>query len=177
MLGGAWHRTSRAADPNTNRSFGLTGPGLGWGLVRRALEIVFAVFFALFFVGWLVFDMPAALGLIDESTGYYAREIDPIFRDPPLWLKTVGWFALAYGPFYAAAAYGFLRRANWLPYVLLPLAGMVVATTTVYFVEELAGDVRPLNRTMFFILNTPYLVVPVVAALYSALRRQDVDPA
>lgn len=144
--------------------------------MKRGIEIAFAVFFALFLVGWLVFDMPAALGLIDESTGYYAREIDPIFRDPPLWLKTVGWFALAYGPFYAAAAYGFVRRAPWLPYVVLPLAGMVVATTTVYFVEELVGDVQPLNWTMFYVLNTPYLVVPVLAAVYSATLRTKTHP-
>jgi hypothetical protein len=143
--------------------------------VRRAVEIVFAIFFGLFFVGWLVFDMPAALGLIDESTGYYAREIDPIFRDPPLWLKTVGWFALAYGPFYAAAAYGFVRRTTWLPYVLLPLGGMVLATTTVYFVEELAGDIRPLNWAMFYVLNTPYLVVPVASAMYVTLSRRSLD--
>jgi hypothetical protein len=131
---------------------------------------VFAVFFALFFVGWLVFDMPAALGLIDESTGYYAREVDPIFRDPPVWLQAVGWFAFAYGPMYGAAAYGFIRNATWLPYLLLPLAGMIVATTGVYFAEELAGDVRPTNWTLFYVLNVPYLVVPPLAALWSVFR-------
>ncbi len=138
----------------------------------RWLEIFFAVFFALFCVGWLVFDMPAALGLIDESTGWYAREVDPIFQDPPLWLKTVGWFALSYGPLYGLAAYGFVRRAAWLPYVVLPLAGMIVATTTVYFVEELAGDVRPTNMAIFLALNVPYIVVPVAAALWCFARRR-----
>jgi hypothetical protein len=100
--------------------------------VSRGFDRVLAVFFALFFVGWLIFDMPAALGLIDESTGYYAREIDPIFRDPPLWLRTVGWFALAYGPAYAALAYGYWRNRWWTTYVALPLAGAVIATTTIY---------------------------------------------
>lgn len=133
------------------------------------MRVFFAVFFALFFVGWLAFDMPAALGLIDESTGWYAREVDPIFRDPPLWLKTVGWFAFAYGPMYGAAAYGFIKRATWLPYLLLPLAGMIVATTGIYFVEELAGDVRPRNMAIFLALNLPYLVIPALAAVRSAL--------
>lgn len=139
--------------------------------MNRPLEVVFAVFFTLFFVGWLIFDMPAALGFIDESTGWYAMNVDPIFQDPPLWLKTVGWFALAYGPFYIAAAYGFVKRKPWLPSVLLPLAGAVLATTTVYLVEELAGDVPPTNMPLFYVLNVPYLVIPVVAALYSAMRR------
>ncbi len=137
----------------------------------RRLELTFAVFFALFCVGWLIFDMPAALGLIDESTGWYAINVDPIFQNPPLWLKTVGWFALLYGPLYGLSAYGFVKRATWLPKVVLPLAGMIVATTTVYFVEELSGDVPPLNWTLFYALNVPYLVIPPAAALYVSLRR------
>ncbi|HYZ93542.1 MAG TPA: hypothetical protein VFA34_14305 [Actinomycetota bacterium] len=135
------------------------------------MRVVFAVFFALFFVGWLVFDMPAALGIIDESTGFYAREVDPIFQDPPLWLTAVGWFAFAYGPMYGAAAFGFVKRATWLPYLLLPLAGMIVATTGIYFVEELGGDVRPTNWTLFYVLNIPYLAIPPLAAIYSVIRR------
>ena len=141
-------------------------------MTSRLLDVVFAIFFALFCLGWLVFDMPAALGLIDESTGWYAREVDPIFQDPPLWLETTGWFALVYGPLYGLSAYGFIKRATWLPFVLLPLAGMIVATTTVYFVEELAGDVRPTNMAIFFALNLPYLVVPPVAALWCVVSRR-----
>jgi hypothetical protein len=138
--------------------------------VSRKIELVFAAFFALFFIGWLTFDIPVALGFVYKGTGWYAREIDPIFRDPPSWLKTVGWYAFAYGPFYAAAAYGFIRRSSWLPYVVLPLAGMEVATVGIYFVEELTGDVQPLNWTMFYILNGPYIVVSVLAALWLIAR-------
>ncbi len=143
--------------------------------MRRPVEIVFAVFFALFFVGWLAFDMPAALGLIDESTGWYASEVDPIFQDPPLWLTTIGWFALAYGPAYAAAAFGFVHRASWLVYVVLPLAGAITATNTIYWVEELAGDVPPANMTIFVALNLPYLVIPPLAALWCVTQRQVFD--
>jgi EXPERA (EXPanded EBP superfamily) len=138
--------------------------------VSRKIDLWFAALFALFFIGWLAFDMPVALGLVHEGTGWYAREVDPIFRDPPSWLKTIGWFAFAYGPAYAAIAYGFLRRSSWLPYVLLPLAGMVVATTGVYFVEELTGDVQPLNWAMFYLLNGPYMIVPILAAIWLIAR-------
>jgi emopamil binding protein len=139
-------------------------------LRERPIDAVFAVFFALFCIGWLVFDLPAAVGLIDESTGFYAREIDPIFRDPPLWLQTVGWFAACYGPIYAAIAYGFVRDRPWLPNLVLPFAGLITATNVIYWVEELAGDVRPLNMTAFVALNLPYLVIPPLAALRVALR-------
>jgi hypothetical protein len=74
---------------------------------ERQGRVVFAALFALFFIGWLIFDMPVALGLVNKSVGWYAREIDPIFLHPPSWLRTVGWFAFAFGPFYLLAAYGF----------------------------------------------------------------------
>lgn len=138
----------------------------------RRFDIALAVVFGLFFAGWIVFDMPAALGLIDESTGWYATEIDPIFQDPPRWLETVGWFALAYGPAYGALAYGFFRNRRWVRAVLLPLAGAIAATTTIYFVEELTGRVPPKNMAVFYALNLPYLVVPPLAALRElAIRR------
>lgn len=135
----------------------------------RPVELVLAVFFALFCVGWFAFDMPAALGLVDESAGWYAREVDPIFQDPPLWLRTIGWFALAYGPAYGAVAYAFIKQRAWLPKVLLPLAGLITATNVIYWVEELAGDVPPKNMAIFVALNLPYLVIPPLAAVRAAL--------
>ena len=146
--------------------------------MSRKAELVFAALFALFFIGWLTFDMPVALGLVNKSTGWYAREIDPIFLHPPSWLRTVGWFAFAYGPFYLAAAYGFFRSKPWLPYLLLPLAGMVVTSTGIFMVTDATGDLRPLNPTMFYVLNGPYIVVPVLAALWLIARtRKAVAPA
>jgi EXPERA (EXPanded EBP superfamily) len=143
-------------------------------LVSRKVELVFAALFALFFIGWLIFDMPVALGLVNKSTGWYATEVDPIFLHPPTWLRTVGWFAFAYGPFYLVAAFAFFRSKQWLPYLLLPLAGMVVTSTGIYMVTDATGDVRPLNPTMFSVLNGPYIVVPVLAAIWVIARTRKV---
>jgi hypothetical protein len=138
--------------------------------MSRKIELTFAAFFAWFFIGWLTFDIPVAFDIHTKSTVWYAREIDPLFRNPPSWLKIFGWFALAYGPFYAATAYGFLRRKSWLLYVLLPLTGMMVATVLTYFAEEITGDVQPLNWTLFYVMNSPHLVVPPLAAVWLIAR-------
>jgi hypothetical protein len=143
--------------------------------VSRGIERVFVVFFGLFCLGWLAFDMPAALGLINESTGWYAREVDPLFRDPPLWLSTVGWFAFGYGPLYGLVAYGFARRRSWLPWLLLPLAGMITATNTIYWVEELAGTLPPKNMTIFVALNLPYFAIPPLAVAWCVAHRHVFD--
>lgn len=142
-------------------------------LRERPFDLVLAIFFALFCVGWVIFDFPVAVGLVDETTGFYAREIDPIFRDPPLWLTAVGWFAAFYGPIYATIAYGFAKGKAWLPEIVLPFAGLITATNVIYWVVELWGDERPLNMTAFVLLNLPYLLMPPIAAVrcMAMLRR------
>ena len=35
--------------------------------MSRKVELVFAALFALFFIGWLIFDMPVALGLVNSQ--------------------------------------------------------------------------------------------------------------
>ena len=100
--------------------------------MSRKIELVFAALFALFFIFWLTFDLPVALGLANESAGWYAREVEPVYLHPPSWLRVIVWFPFAYGPFYLQTAYGFFRSTSWLPYLLLPLAGMVVASTAIY---------------------------------------------
>jgi hypothetical protein len=144
----------------------------------RRLDLFFAVVFGLFFVGWLAFDKPTKVGLVDASTGWYANEVDPIFIDPPRWLETIGWFALVYGPAYAALAYAFYRgRDWWMPIILLPLAGMITATNVIYWVEELTGPLPPKNMPIFLALNAPYLVVPPLAALREIAIRSRRAPA
>lgn len=136
----------------------------------RPLDAVFAVFFGLFTLGWLVFDLPAATGVIDETTGFYAREIDPLFRDPPLWLEAVGWMAACYGPVYAALAYGLVRGRRWVDVLALPFAGLITGSNAVYVTVEVFGDLPPANPAVFWLLNTPYFVVPVLLAIRSAVR-------
>jgi hypothetical protein len=133
--------------------------------MRRRGDLVFAVFFALFFCGWLAFDLPVALGLVNKSAGWYAQNVDPLFQHTPLWLDVVGWFAAFYGPIYLALAYGIVRGKSWVPLVVLPFAGLITATNVIYWVVELKGDVRPKNMALFALLNVPYLVIPPLAAV------------
>ena len=92
-------------------------------------------------------------------------------------LSSFVWFPFAYGPFYLLTAYGFFRSKSWLPYLLLPLAGMVVASTAIYIAIDATGDVPPSNWTMFYLFNGPYIVVPALAAIWVIVRtRRAVTP-
>lgn len=53
---------------------------------------------------------------------------------------------------------------------ILPLAGMVATSTGIYMVTDATGDVRPLNWAVFYLLNGPYIVVPVLAAIWLTAR-------
>jgi len=53
---------------------------------------------------------------------------------------------------------------------------MVVTSTGIYLDTDATGDVRPLNWMMFYVLNGPYIVVPVLAALWLIARtRKAID--
>jgi EXPERA (EXPanded EBP superfamily) len=139
---------------------------------RRKVELLFAALFALFFVGSLNFDFAVPLGVVNPSAAYYMKEVDPIYLDPPSWLRAVKWFAFAVGPLYLVTAYGFLRSKSWLPYVMLPLAGLVVSTTGIYMVADLTGEVPPSNLAVFYAFNVPYIVVHILAATWLVGRRR-----
>jgi hypothetical protein len=143
----------------------------------RKVELLFAALFALFFVGSLNFDFAVPLGVVNPFAAYYMREVDPIFLDPPTWLRAVKWFAFAVGPLYLVTAYGFLRSKSWLPYVMLPLAGVVVATTGMYIAADLTGEVPPSNLAVFYASNVPYIVVNILAAIWLVGRtRKAITP-
>ena len=92
--------------------------------MSRKIDCALAILFVVLFIGWL--GSRRTFGLIHRSTGWYANEVDPIFRNPPSWLVTSGWFGFAFGPLYALAAYGLFRKSPWVSYVVLPLVGMAV---------------------------------------------------
>ena len=141
--------------------------------MRRKVELLFAALFALFFIFWLFFDVPVALGLVNESAGWYAREVEPIYRHPPSWLSAFVWFPFAYGPLYLVTAYGFFRSKSWLPYLFLPLAGAVAASTAIYIAIDATGDAPPSSWLMFYLFNGPYIVVPVLAAIWLIARTRN----
>ena len=125
--------------------------------MSRKIDCALAILFVVLFIGWLGSDGGATFGLIDRSTGWYANEVDPIFRNPPSWLVTSGWFGFAFGPLYALAAYGLFRKSPWVSYVVLPLVGMAVVANGIYLIEDLSGDVPP---------NKSHLVLHLQRALH-----------
>jgi hypothetical protein len=139
--------------------------------VSRKIDLALAILFVVLFIGWLGSDGGATFGLIDRSTGWYANEVDPIFRHPPSWLVTSGWFGFAFGPLYALAAYGLIRRSPWVSYVVLPLVGMAIVANGIYLIEDLGGDVPPTNLTWFFVFNVPYTLIPILAAIWLAVQQ------
>jgi hypothetical protein len=139
--------------------------------VSRKIDFTLAILFVVLFTGWLGSDGGATFGLIDRSTGWYANEVDPIFRNPPSWLVTSGWFGFAFGPLYALAAYGLFRKSPWVSYVVLPLVGMAVVANGIYLIEDLSGDVPPINLTWFYIFNVPYTLVPILAAIWVVVQQ------
>lgn len=109
--------------------------------MRHKVDLAFAVLFVLFFVLWINQDLLIPLGMSSKSSEYYSTRVDPITHDPPSWVKTIQWFAFATGPFFLVTAFAFFRNKRWLPYVVLPLAGAMVAITGIYMIADVTSEV------------------------------------
>src|SRR5947209_656457 len=109
-------------------------------MARRRIDIVLAGFYALFAVGWMLSDLPKALGVDTAINRYYAEAIDPAFAHLPALLDGVMKVAgIVYGPAYIAVVYGLVREKRWLPVIAVPLAVAMMVTTIVYLVGDLKG--------------------------------------
>jgi hypothetical protein len=138
---------------------------------RRPLDLVLAIFFALFALGWALSDLPKALGVSTSINRFYADAIDPLFAQlPPLYdaiLKVAGF---VYGPCYLAIVYALARGARWLPKLGVPLAIAMELTTVVYLAGDLRSATPPKNLAAFLALNGPYAVAPLLL-LFRCARR------
>jgi|JI10StandDraft_1071094.scaffolds.fasta_scaffold915473_2 hypothetical protein len=89
---------------------------------------------------------------------------DPIFDQPPLWLKVMCWIeVLVFGPLYFISAYALKSRAPWARSVVLPFAGALLYSTIVYFALELGSERVPgTNDLVVLVVNLPWTLLPIV---------------
>jgi EXPERA (EXPanded EBP superfamily) len=137
---------------------------------NRGLDRFLAAAYTLFAVGWVISDLPNALGVSTRVNQYYAQAIDPLFRDPPAALDAILKIAgLVYGPCYLAVVFALVWRRSWLPKIGVPLAVTMELTTLAYLAGDVFGPLPPRNLGAFLALNGPYAIVPLVL-LYRLLR-------
>jgi hypothetical protein len=144
-------------------------------LSRRRFDAVLAVIFALFTVTSAIADLVPTLGIdfskpsgnfLVNSNYWYAHDADPLFMDPPTWMRIVtGLSAFVYGPFYILLVYALLRGRNWIQLPAVIYATMISSITgIIVFGVEFFGEPewQTQNPAKFLAFNVPYVLVPLV---------------
>lgn len=144
-------------------------------LRQRPIDIVFAVFFTLFIVTSCIADMLPTLGvdftqptgnLLVDSNYWYAHDADPLFMNPPVWMRIVtGLSAFVYLAFYLVLVPALIRGWNRIQLPAVVYATMIASITgIIVFGVEFFGEpeFRTQNPAKFLAFNLPYVIVPLL---------------
>lgn len=144
-------------------------------LSERKFDYFFIVMFSLFFITSMISDLwPTVLGDLDPAStnvfvqmNYgYAKNCDPLFLHPPVWMRFVtGLSAFVYGPFYLVLVWAFIKGYNRIqvPAIIYGTAIAVITGVIVYGVEFFGEpEWRCQNPGKFLPLNTPYVLIPIL---------------
>lgn len=144
-------------------------------LRRRPLDAILAAVFAAFAITSVISDLLPTLGvdfsqptgnLLVDANYWYAHDTDPLFMNPPAWMRIVtGLSALVYMPFYLLLVGALLRGWNGIQLPAVIYATMIVTLTgVVVFGVEFFGEPewRTPQPVKFLAFNLPYVLFPLL---------------
>jgi len=150
-------------------------PSANLPLRERPIDIFFMVVFSLFIVTSCIADMIPTLGIdfnqpsdnfIVNSNYWYAEGCDPLFQNPPVWMRIVtGLSAFVYMPFYIVLVLSLWRGWNRIQLPSVIYATMISAITgIIVFGVEFFGEPqwRTPNPAKFLSFNSPYVLLPIL---------------
>jgi len=142
-------------------------------LRERPFDVFLVVCFGVFAVSSFIYEQYVVFG-IDLSTTtdvfgrswyWYARSFDPVFLDPPLWLRIMCTIdGYVFGACYPVFIYAFVRGRNWVRIPALLYGSAIVYSTLVYFGWEFLDEENRAQANLLgvFLVNIPYTVVPLL---------------
>jgi hypothetical protein len=172
-----WHRTPVASGRHRRSERWVDfegGPNLSAIPLRKRPFDAFLVFcFCVFSISSLVYeqfvvfgvDLSSTTDIFGRSWYWYARSFDPVFLDPPLWLRIMCTIdAYVFGAFYLVFIYAFVKGRNWVRIPALLYGSAIVYSTIVYFGWEFldAENRAQANLLAVFVVNIPYTIVPLL---------------
>ncbi|MDR1748923.1 MAG: DUF2781 domain-containing protein [Spirochaetaceae bacterium] len=144
-------------------------------LKERPVDIFFMVIFSIFIVTSCIADMAPTLGidfngpsdnLIVNANYWYAEGTDPLFQNPPVWMRIVtGLSAFVYMPFYIILIIALARGWNRIQLPAVIYATLIAGLTgIVVFGVEFFGEPewRTPNPVKFLSFNLPYVLIPLL---------------
>ncbi len=97
-----------------------------------------------------------------DAVHWWGRTFDPVLLARPVWWKMTLWIdALFFGPFYAVAIYAFIKGKEWIRFLSIVYASVMLTNVTIILGEELFGAYATPHFPIVLLANLPWLVFPV----------------
>jgi len=147
-------------------------------LRRRPFDLVFVAFLAVnaLFITYIVdleqlviadpsnFEYPIwpPAPLVD-LIHWWGNTYDPLLMArPPFWRMTIWIDVIAFGPFYFAALYAFIKGRNWIRVPALVWSGLMLANVLILMMEERYGQWPAPNFGIVLLANLSWLLFPLL---------------
>jgi len=156
-------------------------------LARRPLDVALVAFFAvnLLFTTYvvsleqIVIDDPSRFapplwppGPLLALVHWWERSFDPLLLARPAWYRATIWLdCLAFGPFYAAAIYAFVRGRDWIRIPSVVWASMLFTNVFIILFDELKGAHATPHPGVVVLANAAWMAVPVLV-LWRVVRSE-----
>jgi hypothetical protein len=140
---------------------------------RRPLDLVLAACFGWFAVTSFLASSLSIVGVPLSAHGSwpvrvvhaYATGVAPLFLHNPLYFRVQNVIdTCVFGPFYLVLVYALVRGRAWIRLPAFVYVGAISYGMVLLMSTELFGPHRPTNYPVYFALNLPYLVIPIVLA-------------
>ncbi|MGH7238363.1 MAG: EXPERA domain-containing protein, partial [Candidatus Saccharimonadales bacterium] len=94
---------------------------------------------------------------------WYGRNFDPVLIARPAWWRATIWIdALFFGPFYAFAIYAYWLGKNWIRFVSIVWASVMLTNVSIILFEEVAGEHASPQLARVFLSNAAWIIFPVI---------------
>ncbi len=145
---------------------------------KRPVDIAIVIFFIinLFFITYIVdveqlviantanFTYPAwPPKMFVDLVHWYGRTFDPVLMARPAWWRATIWIdSIFFGPFYAFAIYAYIKGKNWIRFVSIVWASVMLTNVTIILFEETVGEHASPELMRVYLANLSWIVFPVI---------------
>ena len=94
---------------------------------------------------------------------WYGHNFDPVLIARPAWWRATIWIdSIFFGPFYAVAIYAYWKGKNWIRFVSIVWASVMLTNVTIILFEETVGEHASPQLARVFLSNAAWIIFPVI---------------
>jgi hypothetical protein len=102
------------------------------------------------------------LPFLVDMVHWWGNSFDPLQSARPVWWKATIWLdVILFGPYYAAAAYAFIKGKDWIRIPTFIIMSILFTNVFIICSEEIFGPTPAKNLPLVLFANAPWALVPL----------------